>query len=165
MGTFDFDSGEHDSGKVMLTNLSSKTGVVVADAVKFGGGMGNVLPAIVKVDTEKVNDSTEVKHYSYEPTGFLSGLPRWAEAAKYNCFWYGMPYRLHSGGFDNNEYKNDIWCRSQMMNELSGGSVYNKDSLGRGVPLELNIAFHTDAGFDRANNYIGSFFVSFNYYI
>ena len=156
LGTFDFDNGEHDSGKVMLTNLSSKSGVVVADAVKFGGGMGNVLPANVIVDTEKVNDSTEVKHYSYEPTGFISGLPRWAEAAKYNCFWYGMPYRLHSGGFDNNEYRNDIWCRSQMMNELSGGSVYNKDSLGRGVPLELNIAFHTDAGFDKANSYIGS---------
>ncbi len=154
LGTFEFDRGEHDYCKVMLTNVSAQNGIVSADAVRFGGGMGNVLPAHVTVTTHMV-DTLEVKDYSYEVTGTLSGLPRWAEAAKYSAMWYGMPYRLHSNGFDNDEYKNDIWCRSQTVNELSGGSVYNKDTLGRNVPFELNVAFHTDAGYNK-DGFIGS---------
>lgn len=155
LGTFEFEKGEKDSGKVMLTNISKGSGIVCADAVRFGGGMGNLLPAHVTVETEMV-DTLEIKHYTYEPTGYVSGLPRWAEGAKYSCFWYGMPYRLHSGGFDNHEYNNDIWSRSQIVNELSGGSTYNPENEGRGVPFEMNIAFHTDAGFDRNDDYIGS---------
>ena len=42
LGTFPFSKGSPDQG-VFLTNLSEKAGVVVtADAVKFGGGMGNI---------------------------------------------------------------------------------------------------------------------------
>lgn len=154
LGTFEFDGGQHDYGKVMLSNKSEQNGIVCADAVKFGGGMGNVLPMHVTVKTQMV-DTLEVKDYTYDQIGTLSGLPRWAEAAKYSAFWYGMPYRLHSGGFDNDEYKNDIWCRSQSVNELSGGSIYNPDNEGRGVPFEMNIAFHTDAGYDK-NDFVGS---------
>lgn len=155
LGTFEFEAGEHDSGKIMLTNISKGEGIVCADAVKFGGGMGNLMPAHVTVETEMV-DTTEIKHYTYQPTGYISGLPRWAEGAKYSAFWYGMPYNLHSAGFDNNEYNNDIWSRSQTVNELSGGSIYNPDHPGRGVPFELNLAFHTDAGFERNDDFIGS---------
>lgn len=154
LGTFEFEHGEHDSGKVMLTNESAHNGIVCADAVKFGGGMGNILPATASYTTH-MEDTIEVKDYTYEQTGFLSGLPRYAEAAKYSAMWYGMPYRLHTNGFDNDEYKNDIWCRSQTVNELTGGSIYNKDNKGRGVPFELNLAFHTDAGYER-NDFIGS---------
>lgn len=154
LGTFDFDYGEHDYCKVMLTNISDHEGIVCADAVKFGGGMGNILPVTASYTTH-MEDTIEVKDYTYEQTGFLSGLPRYAEAAKYSAMWYGMPFRLHSNGFDNDEYKNDIWCRSQAVNELSGGSIYNKDNEGRGVPFELNLAFHTDAGYDKSD-FIGS---------
>lgn len=155
LGTFEFDEGEYDSGKVILTNISNTEGIVTADAVRFGGGMGNVLPANVTVSIER-RDTTEIKNYSYEPINRLSGFPRWAEAAKYSAFWYGQPYRNHSGGFDNNEYNNDIRCRSLFANDLSGGSIYNPDTIGRGVPFELNLAFHTDAGFDRNDDFIGS---------
>lgn len=154
LGSFEFDKGQVDYGKVVLTNQSEHNGIVCADAVKFGGGMGNVLPVHVTVNTH-MEDTIEVKDYTYEQIGTLSGLPRWAEAAKYSAFWYGMPYRLHSGGFDNDEYKNDIWCRSQAVNQLLGGSIYNPDTVGRKVPLELNMAFHTDAGYNK-NDYIGS---------
>lgn len=154
LGTFQFEQGEHDSGKVMLKNTSESTGVVCADAVRFGGGMGNVLPAYVTVTTH-MEDTLEVKDYSYKPMTRLSGLPRWAEAAKYSAFWYGMPYKLHSGGVDNHEYNNDIWCRSKVVNELSGGSIYNPNEEGRGVPFELNVGFHTDAGY-KSKEYVGS---------
>ena len=42
LGTFDFDSGCNSGNRVVLTNESAYNGFVTADAVRFGGGMGNV---------------------------------------------------------------------------------------------------------------------------
>ena len=41
LGTFTFDKGSNDYGMVVLSNESREKGVVCADAVRFGGGMGN----------------------------------------------------------------------------------------------------------------------------
>ena len=44
LGTFGFDAGKSNAGKgLFLSNRSEKTGrIVTADAVKIGGGMGNM---------------------------------------------------------------------------------------------------------------------------
>lgn len=42
LGTFTFDKGRNDYGMVVLSNESKEKGVVCADAVRFGGGMGNI---------------------------------------------------------------------------------------------------------------------------
>lgn len=42
LGTFEFDKANNDYGMVVLSNESSEHGVVCADAVRFGGGMGNI---------------------------------------------------------------------------------------------------------------------------
>lgn len=42
LGTFEFDKGNNDYGMVVLSNESREQGVVCADAVRFGGGMGNI---------------------------------------------------------------------------------------------------------------------------
>ena len=139
LGTFEFSKGTHNTGMVTLTNQSSHKGVVSADAVRFGGGMGNTVAGTSTPDSLG-----------------LSHLPRWAEAAKYSTFWYGMPYSVHSGRFDGDDYKNDINSRSAAINYLSRGSVYNPtEGDGLRVPLELNIAFHTDAGYRLNNEFIG----------
>lgn len=139
LGTFEFDEGEHDYGMVTLSNLSDHKGIISADAVRFGGGMGNIAPA------------------TYAGTAQLSGLPRWAEAAKYSCQWFGFPYKVHTEPFGTNDYNNDINSRSAAINLLSGGSVYNKQKAdGRRVPLDLTVAFHTDAGISKTNSTFGS---------
>jgi hypothetical protein len=136
LGTFEFSRGIHDSGMVVLSNQSAHKGVVSADAVRFGGGMGRTVP-----------DSSI-------PT---SGMPRWAEAAKYSAQWYGFPYKIHSGRFDNDDYSNDISARSAAINYLSGGSIYNPQATeGLRIPLELNVAFHTDAWYRPLGEYMGS---------
>jgi hypothetical protein len=58
----------------------------------------------------------------------------------------------------NNEddYKSDIQTRPRVANELSGGSIYAPDLDGRKVPIELNVAFHSDAGFSKVDDLIGS---------
>lgn len=42
LGTFEFDRGCNIYNRVLVTNHSKKRGIVTADAVRFGGGMGNI---------------------------------------------------------------------------------------------------------------------------
>ena len=123
LGTFDFDAGCSEQNRVVLSNHSSQNGVVTTDAVRFGGGMGNI-----------------------ERGGQTSGLPRCLEGARYYAQWAGMPQQVYSSKNGENDYADDINARSLMINELCGGSVYAPDSTGRHVPIELSLAVHSDAG-------------------
>ena len=102
LGTFEFDKGSNDYGMVVLSNESSEHGVVCADAVRFGGGMGNIARG-----------------------GKISGLPRYLEGARYSAQWAGMPYEVYAGRKGENDYTDDINTRSNVINYLSGSSVYN----------------------------------------
>lgn len=123
LGTFDFDIGCSDDNRVELSNYSAKKGVVTTDAVRFGGGMGNI-----------------------ERGGQTSHLPRCLEGARYYAQWAGMPQHVYSSKEGENDYADDINVRSLMLNELCGGSIFAPDSVGRHVPLELSLAVHSDAG-------------------
>ena len=126
LGTFDFDEGCNEQNRVVLSNFSDKPGIVTADAVRFGGGMGNI-----------------------ERGGKLSGMPRCLEGSRYYAQWAGMPYEVYSSKEGQDDYGDDINARSYMSNLLGGGSCYMPDTTGRGVPIELSLAVHTDAGFTR----------------
>ena len=133
LGHFEFDKGTNDYGMVVLSNQSKQKGVVCADAVRFGGGMGNIAR-----------------------DGQTSGLPRFLEGARYNAQWSGMPAEIYSRPDRQNDYADDLNTRSQMINYLSGGSVYNPTEKGLGVPLEMSLAFHSDAGFSKTDEWIGT---------
>lgn len=143
LGTFEFDKGNNDYGMVALSNESEEDGVVCADAIRFGGGMGNI-----------------------ERGGKTSGLPRFLEGARYNAQWSGMPYSIYGGYKGANDYNDDINTRSLMCNYLSGNSVYNPDNEGLGVPLEMTMAVHSDAGYSKTDDLIGTlgiYTTDFNY--
>lgn len=133
LGTFEFDAGMNDYGMVALSNESAQDGVVCADAVRFGGGMGNIARG-----------------------GHVSGMPRWAEGARYWAQWAGMPYSVYSKSEGENDYNDDINTRSLMLNHLSGGSVFNPHEKGLGIPFELSFALHSDAGFKADDTFVGS---------
>lgn len=133
LGTFEFDKGQNDYGFVALDNKSDHQGVVTADAVRFGGGMGNI-----------------------EREGQISGLPRYLEGARYWSHWSGLSYELYSGRKSTNDYADDINVRSHMTNHLSGGSAYNPHQKGLRVPIEMTLGVHSDAGFSKEDEYIGS---------
>ena len=118
---------------VVLSNESSEHGVVCADAVRFGGGMGNIARG-----------------------GRTSGLPRYLEGARYSAQWAGMPYEVYAGRKGENDYTDDINTRSNAINYLSGSSVYNPQQSGLGVPLEMTMALHSDAGCSKTDELIGS---------
>lgn len=131
LGTFAFDEGTSTGGMVALVNDSQHDGVVCADAVRFGGGMGSVARG-VRADSMAV-----------------SGLPRYFEGARYWTHYAGFPYGIYANKNGMNDYAEDINARSHAVNHLLGGSVYCPDSAGLCVPLELAFALHTDAGLDR----------------
>lgn len=127
LGSFDFDAGCNDDNCVILTNRSKHgDGVVTSDAVRFGGGMGNV-----------------------ERGQRLSGMPRCLEGARYSAQWAGAPYSVYSFKNGSDDYRDDINTRSAMTNWMAGGSVYVPNAEGKGVPIELSLAVHSDAGYDK----------------
>lgn len=133
LGTFEFDKGCNDYGMVVLSNESKEQGVISADAVRFGGGMGNI-----------------------ERGGSVSGMPRYLEGARYWAQWAGMPYPVYSKSNGTNDYNDDINTRSLMTNYLSGGSVFNPAEKGLKVPFEMTLGFHSDAGFKTDDQLVGT---------
>lgn len=126
LGTFDFDRGCNEFNRVVCTNHASSKGIVTTDAVRFGGGMGNI-----------------------ERGGYPSGLPRGLEGARYYAQWAGAPYQVYGGRQGKNDYADDINTRSLMTNWLGGGSVFMPALDGKHVPIELSLALHSDAGYNK----------------
>ena len=133
LGTFEFDQGANDYGMVTLSNESREKGVVCADAVRFGGGKGNIVRG-----------------------GSVSGLPRYLEGARYWAQWAGMPYPVYSKSGGQNDYNDDINARSLTVNYLAGGSAYHPQGEGLRVPIELTLGLHSDAGFKTDDALVGS---------
>ena len=121
LGTFEFSGGETGQG-VVLTNAGK--GVLSADAVRFGGGMGNI----------KRNSS-------------LSGMPRFAESSRYWLQWSGYPKSVYSPNADTLDYADDYMSKGLWVN-------YMKDTLG--IPVDLALALHTDAGTTKKDSTIGT---------
>lgn len=135
LGSFDFDRGLSAGNRVELVNDSEGHGVVSADAVRFGGGMGNITRG-----------------------GSTSGVPRCLEGSRYFAQWAGAPYSVYSSKEGKDDYGDDINVRSLFSNWIGGGSVFIPGQSGKKVPIELELAVHSDAGYDRTggNEFIGT---------
>lgn len=128
LGTFEFGTGCTAANRVVLTNVSAHKGVVTADAVRFGGGMGNIARE-----------------------GTVSGMPRCLEGARYYAQWAGAPDSVYNSKHGIDDYADDINTRSYMANWLAGGSPFLPRKQGKSVPIELSLAIHSDAGFTQDN--------------
>ena len=144
LGTFEFDEGA--SGNVVLSGKTpegyryDKHAVITADAVRFGGGMGNI--AGQPADT------------TLAPV--ISGLPRSAEGATYWLQWAGADKSVWSPEDADSDYSEDFMCRGDWVDWISGGSYMNPKKNGKGIPVDLSLGFHTDAGVHPADTVIGT---------
>lgn len=128
IGSYEFMAGE--SELVSLSNISNASGNVVADAVKIGGGVGNI--------ARSHKDSLE---------SFTSGMPRFAEGARYFMQWSGIPESVWSQNEFDDDYRDDLMSRGSWVKYLSGGSWANpKAKKGLKIPIDFSFAWHTDAG-------------------
>lgn len=103
-----------------------------------------------------------VAHYVYGK-GDTSGLPLHLEGARYYAQWAGLPDTLVTRENGQNDYNDDLRSRSFLLNVLAGGSSYVPDTVGRNVPIEMQVALHTDAGFHRDGSLYGSLSIATPY--
>ncbi len=142
LGTFEFAEGA--DGYVSLTNEQaegfkfSAGSVVTADAVRFGGGMGNI---------------------ERGPEGYttVSGMPRSAEGARYSLQWAGVPDELFSQNEEESDYKDDYMSRGDWVEWISRGSAMNPSKKeGLKIPVDLAFGFHSDAGLTQNDSIVGT---------
>lgn len=139
LGTFKFWKGtDADNGSVIVKNNVCKKGkIITTDAVRFGGGMGNI-----------------------SRNGQISQRARYQEGARYYLQYAGFPdslvWKLNK---ETNDYKDDLNAHGEWVNYLSG-NYYKKrkkqQPKGLGIPIDLALAFHTDAGKTEADSIIGT---------
>ncbi|MEA2077522.1 MAG: hypothetical protein U9O95_05840, partial [Candidatus Marinimicrobia bacterium] len=138
LGKFKFLKGG-EARVVVKTNRLSQTKYISTDAVRFGGGMGDIMR-----------------------NGLISERPRWIEAARYYLQYAGMPEMVYNIHQDTVDYNDDYKSRGEWVNYLKGapfGPTANRDTAGLGIPIDLSFAFHTDAGTTRNDTVIGTLLI------
>ena len=139
LGEFKFKKGKNgETGSVILTNESKESGKIVsADAVRFGGGMGVI-----------------------ERGGGTSSRPKFAEGSRYWLQFAGMPDTLvYNLNHDTLDYNDDYQNRGEYGNYLYGapyGPNRDRNVKGLGIPIDLSLAFHTDAGMTKNDTTVGT---------
>ncbi len=138
LGTFKFREGRNAAeGSVVLSNGSATQGAFVsADAVRFGGGMGVIARG-----------------------GRTSGRPKFVEGSRYWLHFAGMPDTLvFSLNNERNDYRDDYQGRAEYLNFLRGApsGPNKKRDVGLGIPIDLSLAFHTDAGITNNDTTVGT---------
>ncbi|MBP3424107.1 MAG: xanthan lyase [Alistipes sp.] len=154
LGTHRFTKGEKRVVVTLSNRLDVEGAIVSADAVKIGGGYGNI--------ARTVCDSLQVAGGDYTP--ITSGMPRYCEGARYWLQWAGFDEKVYNLQKNTNDYKDDYMCRGEWVNALMGGSERLKKSEGLGIPVDLSFAFHTDAGItdnDATIGTLGIFYTKF----
>ncbi|MEI8086062.1 MAG: xanthan lyase [Paludibacter sp.] len=164
LGHFYFDKGRSSLGKVVLTNFSKQEDkVVTADAVKFGGGMGNIArspnllgstPTQINPDSVSTENTLTKSAIIYEPE--VSDYPRFTEGARYWLQWAGIPDSIYSKSAGKNDYTDDFQSRGAWVNYLVGGTSLSPNTKGLNVPVDLAFAFHSDAGTTLNDSIIGT---------
>ena len=88
-------------------------------------------------------------------------LPAFADAAVYYLRQFGAPDSIiyNQKPDKDNDYYDDLYGRAKWTNYLSGGSDVNPDYPGVGIPLDLSLAVHTDAGVGTPDSIIGTLIV------
>lgn len=146
---FEFDKGANpETGRVVievadaaLSEVAVANGedtLVSIDAVRLGGGMGNIAAE-----------------------NQISGKPRYAEGARYFSQYAGAPAdrvynRQMSWDHFGMDYWTDIMSRPAWANYIHGapnGPHGFLDDPGLGVPIDLSISWHTDAGVNTRGLY------------
>lgn len=138
--------------------------VVTSDAIRFGGGYGNIarypnpvpLPTIAQrfsynldeLDTATIDSSWfyEQLEYNKSELAETSDAPRYAEAARYWMQYAGIPDSVYNYTHSANDYVDDYTSRGRWVNYITGGSACIPDSVGLKIPVNLCLSFHSDAG-------------------
>lgn len=150
LGTFPFSSKKSGQGIELSNKSNSKGNWVSADAVKIGGGMGNIARGYPNRLFRTSALSIDRQEYQ------TSGHPRFTEGARYWLQWAGVPTSIYNSNEGVDDYKDDYQCRGLWVNWLAGGSKYNNKEDGLNIPIDLAFALHSDAGTCLGDSIVGT---------
>lgn len=157
LGTFRFGLDNNANG-VLLVSRGDKSRVITADAVKFGGGWGSVArypqPGYVAGVASSLKQIEENGHNEIDSAQLMqnrqmastSGYPRFIEGARYWMQYSGIPDSVYNFTESRNDYVDDYASRGRWVNYLAGGSQAYPEGPGLKIPVNLSLAFHSDAG-------------------
>ncbi len=152
LGTFEFAEGTE--GSVTLDNRTPdgyrhvSGSVVTADAVRFGGGMGNIARSVWTSPDDTVSTFGEPS---------VSGFARSAEGARYWLQWAGADSTIFSQNEGKDDYKDDFMSRGDWVEWITRGSRMNPSAEGGlGIPIDLTLGFHSDAGVTPNDSIVGT---------
>lgn len=157
LGHFAFDAGVQQA--VSLSNRSATAGrSVSADAVKIGGGFGNITRTVCD-SIRTVNAAQDRRKGVAAPREYLdetSGYPRFCEGARYWLQWAGFGEEIYSPKNNGDDYKDDFMSRALWVNALMGGSPRLPEAPGLRIPIDMAFAFHSDAGVRPGDEVVGT---------
>lgn len=178
VGTFRIGTNDNEN-YISLSNIADKGEVVTSDAVKIGGGIGHVaryrgvdaienvkssdnetLTALLSTADQQISEADSLRADSIARLdAFTSGYPRWIEGSRYFFQYAGIPDSVYNFTDSKNDYTDDYASRGRWVNYLAGGSQVYPDGPGLGIPVNLFLAFHSDAGTTLNDSIIGTLII------
>lgn len=138
-----WSTGNNANQKVVVHHGDQQTHYSIN--TQIGAGVWQYLCTVESDSISVEGEGIEYKIIHGQRLGH-SGRPIWVEAAWYWLKDAGYEMSLLQYDDNHNDYLDDLTCRGKWVNYLCGGSVMNPEQPGLGVPVDMSLAFHTDAG-------------------
>ncbi len=166
LGTFDMKKGLNKDFVTLSNQSETKDGIVTADAIRVGGGKGNIVRRVALPTEENKRIAAEngdEKYLGKEDIDYKwvgSGEHPWFHiGARYYLQWAGFPHEVYSTSTGINDYVDDYRSRGEWVNYLAGGSDVLPKSKGLNIPVDVSFCLHTDAGTTPNDDIIGTLLI------
>lgn len=166
LGSFELAKGLNKNVVTLSNHSSDKKAVITADAIKVGGGKGNIVRRVAlptpenRAIAEKNNDMKYLGKEGIDYQYVGSGDHPWFHlGARYFLQWAGFPHKVYSTSDGINDYVDDYRSRGEWVNWLAGGSDVLPGKPGLKVPVDVSFCLHTDAGTTMNDDIIGTLLI------
>ena len=166
LGSFELAQGLNKDVVTLSNHSNDKKAVITADAIKVGGGKGNIVRRVALPTPENqalAQQQGDTKYLGKEGIDYQyvgSGDHPWFHlGARYFLQWSGFPHQVYSTSNGINDYVDDYRSRGEWVNWLAGGSDVLPGKPGLRVPVDVSFCLHTDAGTTNNDDIIGTLLI------
>ncbi|MBQ6279810.1 MAG: N-acetylmuramoyl-L-alanine amidase [Muribaculaceae bacterium] len=166
LGSFQLAKGMNKAVVSLSNHSSDSKAVITADAIKVGGGKGNIVRRVALPTPENIaiaEKNDDLKYLGKEGIDYQyvgSGDHPWFHlGARYFLQWSGFPHKVYSTSNGINDYVDDYRSRGEWVNWLAGGSDVLPGKPGLKVPVDVSFCLHTDAGTTKNDDIIGTLLI------
>lgn len=166
LGSFQLAKGMNKAVVSLSNHSSDSKAVITADAIKVGGGKGNIVRRVALPTPENIaiaEKNDDLKYLGKEGIDYQyvgSGDHPWFHlGARYFLQWSGFPHKVYSTSDGINDYVDDYRSRGEWVNWLAGGSDVLPGKPGLKVPVDVSFCLHTDAGTTKNDDIIGTLLI------